>query len=574
MSSRTLTIAGRSYPLVLPNARDPRLHVAAVIISIHVLGQVALHFRVSVPQILAAILTCAVLEVALTFRQAKAFVWPASAMLTGSGVALILRLVDTAPDDHWTTNGWFVYAAVAGLSLLSKYVIRQRGSHVFNPSNIGLVVAFVVLGSSRVEPLDFWWAPLDVPMLAAYAVILVGGLLITRRLRLLALAGAFWICLAAGTGLLAGSGHCMTANWAFAPVCGVDFWRVIVTSPEVMIFLFFMITDPKTVPAGQIGRVTFGALVAVTSTLLMAPQTDEFGTKVGLLAGLVIVCAARPLVDRIVPEPNSGADDLGHVMARLTSGGSPAAGAARGLTRLGLAGLAVLIVGGGIVAAGSPARGTIVPDTAEVLNRVPSAIDPATLPPITIEQDVIDFDDQLAGAGMQTVVVTLAENLELENQALLRRDSTILPAVDHGDRLVEMQGRLRDAQASGTTVIAHYRFESVMVSLLVPFGRQDGLSLGLAARGTMTEETYDASGALQARSSAPFSLTFAMRRATGARWLNVAVLPHEAARPVPWLVDDAPVPYIEGQRQPIVGLVVRAAIGNPLGAMDVVRRRR
>ena len=42
----------------------------------------------------------------------------------------------------------------------------------------------------------------------------------------------------------------MTANWAFAPVCGADFWRVIVTSPEVLIFLFFMITDPKTVPAG------------------------------------------------------------------------------------------------------------------------------------------------------------------------------------------------------------------------------------------------------------------------------------------------------------------------------------
>ena len=48
---------------MLPNIRDPRLHVAAVIITIHVLGQVALNFRVSIRQILAAILTCAVLEV-------------------------------------------------------------------------------------------------------------------------------------------------------------------------------------------------------------------------------------------------------------------------------------------------------------------------------------------------------------------------------------------------------------------------------------------------------------------------------------------------------------------------------
>ena len=50
----------------------------------------------------------------------------------------------------------------------------------------------------------------------------------------------------------------MTANWAFAPVCGIDFWRVIVMSPEVLIFLFFMITDPKTMPTGQVGRVVFG----------------------------------------------------------------------------------------------------------------------------------------------------------------------------------------------------------------------------------------------------------------------------------------------------------------------------
>ena len=162
MTARTLTLGGATYPLVLPNIRDPRLHVAAVIITIHVLGQVALGFRVSVPQILAAILTCAVLEVAITFRQTRAFVWPASAMLTGSGVALILRVVGTPPDEPLDRSmAGTIFAAVAGLSLLSKYVIKYRGTHVFNPSNIGLVVAFVVLGSARVEPLDFWWAPLN-----------------------------------------------------------------------------------------------------------------------------------------------------------------------------------------------------------------------------------------------------------------------------------------------------------------------------------------------------------------------------------------------------------------------------
>ena len=293
-----------------------------MIITIHVLGQVGLHFDVTIPQILAAILTCAVLEVVLTFRASRAFVWPASAMLTGSGVALILRVVGTPSDDPWNTYAWQVFAVVAGLSLLTKYVIKYRGSHVFNPSNIGLVVAFIVLGSTRVEPLDFWWAPLNVWMLTAYAVIITGGLLITRRLHLLALAATFWLTLNVGLGILAGTGHCMTANWAFAPVCGADYWRVIAFSPEVLIFLFFMITDPKTVPAGRVGRVVFGLLVAVASTLLMATQTDEFGTKVGLLAGLVVLCAARPLLDRVLPEPRSAADDLRLVLSGGATGGA------------------------------------------------------------------------------------------------------------------------------------------------------------------------------------------------------------------------------------------------------------
>ena len=517
MTARTLTLGGATYPLVLPTPRDPRLHVAAVLITVHILGQVGLHFRLSVPQILAAILTCAVLEVILTFRQSRAVVWPASAMLTGSGVALIMRAVGTPPNEPWATNDWHLFAVVAGLSLLSKYVIKYRGTHVFNPSNIGLVVAFLVLGSTRVEPLDFWWAPLNGWMIAAYGVIIVGGLLITRRLRLLALAGSFWVALAIGTGLLAVSGHCMTANWAFAPVCGADFWRVIVTSPEVLIFLFFMITDPKTVPAGSVGRVAFGVLVAAVSVLLMAPQTDEFGTKVGLLAGLVVVCAARPLLDRLVPVPQSAADDL-----RTYLGGG---NATRRASRIGMTAVAVILVGVGIFAAGIPARGIVLADPVETLNRPAPVVDPATLPAITVSQDVVDFDHELAGSGIEEVVVTLAQNLELENQALLRRDASLLLAVDHGDRLAEMQARLEAATTAGTTAVAHYRFDALDVSLLVPFGEQTGLSLGLHGRGTVIEEHYDAAGNLQSSNSSPFALTFAMRQATGSRWLIVAVLP-------------------------------------------------
>ena len=522
-SGRTLTLGGTAYPLILPNIRDPRLHVASVIITIHVLGQVGLHFRVSIPQILAAIAACWVLEVALTFRSTRMFVWPASAMLTGSGVALILRVVGTPPDQPWNTDAWWVFAAIAAFSLATKYVIKYRGSHVFNPSNVGLVIAFIVLGSSRIEPLDFWWGPLTVWLAIAYAVILVGGTLITRRLRLLALAGTFWVALAVAQGVLAASGHCMTANWAFAPVCGVEYWRVIVTSPEVLIFLFFMITDPKTAPSGRVGRVLFGLLVAIASTLLMAPQVDEFGTKVALLAGLVLMCAARPLIDRLVPEPRSDGDRLRLFAGRLVPSGisGPARGVAGGV----MAVVAVVVVGAGIVVAGVPARGVVAPVSSEALTRPPTTIDPATLPAITVSDDVISFDHTLEGAGMAQVVATLGQNLALENQALLKRDASLLPQVDHGDRLDDMQQRLADAGAMGTTRVEHYDFDSIDARLLIPFGKQTGLSLGLDGRGTVTEETYDASGNLLSRREAPFAQTFALRRALGDRWLNVGVFP-------------------------------------------------
>jgi hypothetical protein len=190
----------------------------------------------------------------------------------------------------------------------------------------------------------------------------------------------------------------------------------------------------------------------------------------------------------------------------------------------------VAAVGVGIVAGGTSARGVLSPASdAEIIGRVPHDVNPATFPKITIDQGVLDWNHEISGAGAQAIVLTLAENLELENQALLRKDPTILNAVDHGDRLDDMKARLANAEATGTTVIDRYQIDSVHVTLLVPFGKQDGLSLGLESRGTVTKETYDASGHLQSRTSSPFGTVFVTRRATGARWLNVAELPLKAA---------------------------------------------
>jgi hypothetical protein len=269
--------------------------------------------------------------------------------------------------------------------------------------------------------------------------------------------------------------------------------------------------------------VVFGLLVAVASTLLMAPQTDEFGTKVALLGGLVLMCAVRPLIDRVVPEPRSEADRVRAFAGRLVPGGIT--GPARGAAGVGLAAIAVAVIGGGIVLAGTPARTAHAAVSSEALSRPPTTINGDTLPAITVGDDVLSFDHTLDGPGMAAVVVTLAQNLELENQALLTRDAALLEQVDHGDRLDEMRARLATAQATGTTTIQHYRFDTIASHLIVPFGKQTGLSLGLDAKGTLTEETYDGTGKLVSSTDAPFAQTFAVRRALGDRWLNVGVLP-------------------------------------------------
>ena len=297
----TLLIGGTRYPVLLPTVRDPRLHLAAVIVSLQVLGQVAFDFRLSIAQILVSLLTCAVLEVGIAVWRQRVIMWPASALLTGNGVAFILRVPGTKHGEWWSMRGAWIFAATAAVSLLSKHVIQLRGRHLFNPSNFGLVLCFLTLGSHRADPLDFWWAPMGPWMGLALAIIVAGGLAILSRLRLLGIAVAFWLSFAAGIGVLAASGHAMTARWHLGPITGAYFWWVLVSSPEILVFLFFMITDPKTAPGGRVARIVYAASVGLVASLLIAPQRTEFATKVAVLGALAIVCLARPLFERFLP---------------------------------------------------------------------------------------------------------------------------------------------------------------------------------------------------------------------------------------------------------------------------------
>jgi hypothetical protein len=288
-----------------------------------------------------------------------------------------------------------------------------------------------------------------------------------------------------------------------------------------------MITDPKTVPAGRVARLVFAAGVAVVSTLLIAPQTTEFGAKVGLLAGLVVMCVARYPLERFFPAANSDQDRLWAFAARLASVGSPTVVPRRAFTRGAIGGSAAVFLVTGIVAAGTASRGIPQATRAEVFPVMTAQIDPSTVPTVTVDPDVVEMRSDLTGPGAQAVAVDLAENLETETQALRAADQELLPAVDYADRLIEMRGRIDEAIAAGETVVDTYLFDSIRISSVIRAEGQGGLSLGLDTRGTVEEITYDAEGNETGRVASPFTLTFMLSRPTGGRWLLVATRPLE-----------------------------------------------
>src|ERR1700704_1485399 len=292
---RAVRLFGREYTVILPSIRDPRMHVAGVLVTLQVLGQTVLGFRLSVAQILVCLATGALIEFVVVFFKDKAIMWPASGLLTGNSAAFILRTPGTLHGQWWSTHGIWIFVGVVAISMASKYLIRWRGRHIFNPSNLGLVIAFVALGPKFTEPQDLWWIPPGPWLIVTYAVLVVGGLLIAWELRLLGLELAFMAGFAAFTALALAlvPDHCMVASWHVAPMCGRELWQILVTSPELLVFGLFMVPDPRTVPDGPVARVAFGIVVAILAVLLIGPTSLEFWTKTAILASLVIACVLR-----------------------------------------------------------------------------------------------------------------------------------------------------------------------------------------------------------------------------------------------------------------------------------------
>jgi Na+-translocating ferredoxin:NAD+ oxidoreductase RnfD subunit len=474
ITAPTLTLRGTQYPVLLPKLRDPRLHLAAVITSLQVLGQVAFDFNLSIAQILVSLLTAGLLEFAITFRSQRVLMWPASALLTGNGVAFVLRVPGTEHGDWWSMNGWWIFAATSAVALLSKHVIRVRGSHVFNPSNFGLVLVFVLLGASRADPLALWWGPLSPALLLALAIIVTGGVAILRRLHLLEVAVSFWLTFAAGIAVLAASGHTMTAAWHVGPIEGREFWWLLVTSPEILVFLFFMITDPKTIPASHAGRRAYAVGVGLLATVLIAPQTTEFATKVAILGALFLACATRGVLALV------GVERLAAIAPRRPSRAIVGSVALAG----------ALVYGGLVVAAGVPAR----PEkgSAAARNGVQAlpAIDVVETPGIAA------IDEGTA----QTIVRDVVVDLRAELLALRSRDEEVASTIASGEWLATLWSRIRDTSSAITA--GRYDVDRVQLRLRRSGGQGPPLVVALL-EGTQTTSTLTGGGATPVGATKP-----------------------------------------------------------------------
>src|SRR5207302_806562 len=89
----------------VPVAPLSRMHVAAVLITLQVLGQTVLGFRLSVAQILISLATGALIEFGVAFFKDSAIMWPASGLLTGNSAAFILRTPGTLHGQWWSLHG-------------------------------------------------------------------------------------------------------------------------------------------------------------------------------------------------------------------------------------------------------------------------------------------------------------------------------------------------------------------------------------------------------------------------------------------------------------------------------------
>jgi hypothetical protein len=539
---RTVKIRGREYPVLGPSIRDPRLHVAAVLLTLQVLGQTVLNFRLSVAQILICLATGALIEFGYGFFKDKVILWPASGLLTGNSTAFILRVPGTFHGDWWSTHGVWIFVGVVAFSMASKYLIRWRGRHIFNPSNLGLVLAFVILGPAYTEPQDLWWIPMGPWMIVTYAILIGGGLFIAWELKLLGLELGYMAAFALFTWLALAPvpDHCMIASWYATPMCGNQLAQILITSPEVLIFAFFMVPDPRTVPDGQAARFVFGVIVAFLSVVLIGPTTLEFWTKTAILASLVFACAGRFALARLL-EPLEQGGGVMETARRLGAWGPAALGVSLVLLTL-LPLSSELSLHSTVPAPELPdgtrpvlsrTIGTGTPDIASwTFDSARAALPPPpgeqagpaaarvwflpSIPEVGVPANVVAFDPSLNQATANSWAHDLVLDLMIESEARRAHDFALAGQGATGDGLKEFTDVITQDVKAGKSVQKTYSFDRVELTLFLPkLSTQASRLVGVTLHGTTTLVTRDASGNVVSRQTQPYNKSWGLGGAVG-----------------------------------------------------------
>ncbi len=248
---------------------DPRLCQLAVLGGLLAYGTVWLDFDVTGARLALVLTTCLGVQLVCTRLWRLEHYDPRSPLISGLSLCLLLR-----------TGSPILAVVTAVVAIASKFLIRVDDRHVFNPTNLGLVVMMLV--SERV-----WVSPGQWGNVAFFGFLLasLGVLVVNRAARsdvTYAFLG-FHVAIVISRTL-----------WLGDPL---DIALHQLQGGGLVLFAFFMISDPKTTPDSRAGRVVFALLVALGAAYV---QYGLFRPN-GLLWSLVVTAMTVPLINRWLP---------------------------------------------------------------------------------------------------------------------------------------------------------------------------------------------------------------------------------------------------------------------------------
>src|SRR5215218_2253914 len=199
--------------------------------------------------------------------------WGFSVLISAASLCLLLK-----------TNYWYISLLAAFLTVLSKYLFRFHHKHIFNPSAFGIIATIFLTQEAWLSPGQ--WGSNAVIF---FFVVTLGTIVVTR-VQKLDISLAFLVTF---VGLLYWR-QVYVLQWP------ADHFIHSLSTGSLLLFTFFMISDPKTSPDHPIARVVWAILIAVLSFYL-AVFKWKYNTPVWVLVALAPLV---PLLDKIFKAPD------------------------------------------------------------------------------------------------------------------------------------------------------------------------------------------------------------------------------------------------------------------------------